>query len=180
MRAPQPSLPACGSESSQGDRPSPCLGQTDEHRMLSAATCHSLFSWQLWRASGGAGDIDEKTGLERLKDCTPWVTPEPAPRRKKPRGPGESSLNPPSVGSVGVGKSLGFGVWITLGMSPGTQLCVPMGKSLFLSLRSLISKVGALIPALPASMDEGGGEHGSICLVLATARVCSAPSSPRW
>ena len=131
MRAPQPSLPACGSESSQGDRPSPCLGQTDEHRMLSTATCHSLFSWQLWRASGGAGDIDEKTGLERLKDCTPWVTPEPAPRRKKPRGPGESSLNPPSVGSVGVGKSLGFGVWITLGMSPGTHNCACLWVSHF-------------------------------------------------
>lgn len=57
---------------------------------------------------------------------------------------------------------------------------MPMGKSLFLSLRSLISKVGTVIPALPASLDEGGGEHGSICLVLATVRACSAPSSPRW
>ena len=38
--------------------------------MLSAATSHSLSSWQLWGASGGAGGIDEKTGLERLKDRT--------------------------------------------------------------------------------------------------------------
>lgn len=42
-----------------------------------------------------------------------------------------------------------------------------MGESLFLSLRSLISKMGTPIPALPASLDEGD-EHGSICLLLGT------------
>lgn len=130
-RAPQPSLPACGSESSQGDRPSPRLGQTDEHRMLSAATSHSLSSWQLWRASGGAGGIDEKTGLERLKDCTHCETPEPAPRRKKTTRPPGELPEPSLCRQRGSGEELRTWGLDHIGHESGTHSCACLWVSHF-------------------------------------------------
>lgn len=104
-------------------------------------TCMSHAWFELWILLGeGCSAFPSSCGSEGSQRGRP-----PLDRQMSTVSPSLSSWQLCREGSLGAGKSLVLGIRITW-----PQLCA------YMSLRSLISKMGPLIPALPASLDCRG------------------------